>query len=45
MVKLSRTVTLEPEIVEKLKQDGDKNGRDFSAEVNFACKKYLESIK
>ena len=45
MRKTAISITLEPEIIKKLKDDGDENGRDFSAEVNYACKKYLESKK
>jgi len=45
MVKIVKSVSLEPEIVKLLEKDGEENGRDFSAEVNFACKKYLEDKK
>lgn len=44
MAKIAKNVTFDNEIFESLKTDGEENGRDFSAEVNFACRKYLESI-
>jgi len=43
MVKTAKNVTFDNEIFELLKNDGEENGRDFSAEVNFACRKYLEN--
>jgi len=45
MRKIAKNVTFDPEISELLKKDGEENGRDFSAEVNFACRKYLENKK
>lgn len=45
MVKTAKNVTFDSEIFESLKKDGEENGRDFSAEVNFACKKYLEGLQ
>lgn len=45
MGKIVKDVTFYIEIFQLLKTDGKENGRDFSAEVNFACRKYLESKK
>ncbi len=45
MVKTAKNVTFDSKIFESLLKDGEENGRDFSAEVNFACKKYLENVK
>ena len=45
MVKTPKNVTFDNEIIELLKNDGKENGRAFSAEVNFACRKYLENKK
>ena len=42
MVKTAKNVTFDSEIFESLKKDSEENGRDFSGEVNFACKNYLE---
>ena len=43
MVKTVKSVSLENKTIKLLQKDGDENGRDFSAEVNFACRKYLEN--
>jgi len=45
MDKTSKSVSLDNKIIESLKKDGEEFGRNFSDEVNFACRKYLESKK
>jgi hypothetical protein len=45
MEKTAKRVVFDNKIIEALENDGKEYGRDFTAEVNYACRKYLESIK
>ena len=45
MTKIQKSITMEESVIKNLETDGKNHNRDFSAEVEYACKKYIESDK
>lgn len=45
MTTTAKSVSFENKLFNELTKHGEENGRGFSAEINFVCKKYLEIVK